>query len=104
VFPNPNRHPTGTSETIVGIDITAPVLLNFRPPPVGVRLWPGSVRWAAMPEAPIDEHGNPGLREHQVRFPPNPWNRPTVNEKPRALAMEGRAQLKLALGVTSPLG
>lgn len=69
-------------------------------PPVSVRSWQDAVRWAGMPEAPVDEHGQPDSNEYQIGSAREARRMQPITY---ATAVKGSAQCQFRAGVTSLL-
>lgn len=66
VFPDPEAHPSGVSELLVGVTVTRDVAFHFVGPELGVRHGNGVVLRAPVPKASIEEDRNFCLREYEV--------------------------------------
>jgi len=62
------------------------------------------MKWAAMPKAAIDEHGDPCPREHDVGFSSEMLERTSMYEIPQSLSMERLSERTLGTRVASRLG
>lgn len=56
---------------------------------------------ASMPEAAVDEDGDPGTSEHDVGDPPEVWLWPHVDPISEAQRVQPATQGKLRLGVAA---
>src|SRR4051794_33338127 len=81
VFPHTDHCPSRIEQRSVGSSIASLIGVNFLSPPRRVRLRPGCVLWAPMPEAPVNKDRNPCPREYQIGSPsPIRGKRRTVDE------------------------
>jgi len=74
MLPDTNRYPTSVFQVPVGVCIACPVLLDLRTPEVRIGLGPGPVNWAPVPEAAVDENGNPRRTECHICVAPKAIN------------------------------
>jgi hypothetical protein len=79
VLPYPDRDPSRFREEIVGFGVPTSGPLEFVPPPFGIRSGPSGVLWTSVPEAAIDEDGDPHLRKHDVSYPRQAGQRPLMD-------------------------
>jgi hypothetical protein len=66
MLPNPDDRPPSLLQALVGVAIPQPVGLDLLAPEVLVRLRPGCVFGAAMPETSVDEDRDARGAEHYV--------------------------------------
>jgi hypothetical protein len=69
VCPDADDRPSCLLEVGISAPVTRDVGLDLLPPPFRVRLRPGHVFRAAVPEATVDEDSNSGTRENDVGAP-----------------------------------
>ena len=105
MLPETDDLPSGLPQPRVGVGVAGAVRLELAAPPLGVRLGPGTVLGAGVPEAAVREDGHPSPREENVRPPPKARQRGAVDPEAQAEAVEGRAELDLGPRVapTRPL-
>ena len=70
MFPHSYHEPTGLAQAPIGVAIASDVAQQFAAPPGGVGLGPGRMKWADVPEAAVEEHGDAGTAEQQVGATP----------------------------------
>lgn len=75
MFPDPHRQPPGLLQQAVGLGIPRAIPLDLVSPELLVRSRPPAVKRAAVPEAPIHEHGNPYTRKGDVSGSPHASHR-----------------------------
>ncbi len=85
-----------------GLRIAGHVARNLGRPEVrtGLRLY--VVKWATMPEAPVDHHCHPGAAEDDVRRPAQLEDGTRVDPVPEAMPVQTSPNQKLGLRVASP--
>lgn len=66
VFPDPNRLPAKSVQSLIGIGIPGSIGFDLIPPEIGVALRPGSMLGATVPEASIYKHSQPCSGEYNV--------------------------------------
>ena len=66
MLPIAQHRPPGLLRVRGGLDVTLYVVGDLVRPILGVGGRPGVVSGASVPEAAVDEHGNPALRTHSV--------------------------------------
>lgn len=71
VLPDTYNVPACLFQELIGFVIALTVLLDLVGPIVGVCLSDRVVIWASMPEASVEEDGNPGSRKNDVGSPAN---------------------------------
>jgi len=62
VLPEMDSDPPNFVKRLVLAQVSPTIAFELRPPPFAIVFWQGPVLHAPMPEAPIDEDGNFGLR------------------------------------------
>lgn len=94
MLPNAEHLPAGGFEAVPRVAVSLDVRRElFCPPPsVGLRARP--VGWAAMPEAPIDEHRDSKPRKRNVDSTPRPLDG-KVRAVPKAASVKGHAEFTL---------
>ncbi len=102
MLPNAHRQPTGPFQALVSVTIPTAVCLDLVAPKAGVGRGPRRMYRTTVPKAAIDEHGDPGLREHYVGPPSPPGDRTGVDPVAKAEPMKLGPQLHLWCGVTLP--
>lgn len=96
VLPETKDDPAEGYEELVVLPVSAHVAAELGLPKRGVRRGHRRVLRAAMPEAPVDEHGDTPLREDDVRPGGCPPARdPVVDSVPEACTMKQRANGQL---------
>lgn len=70
VFPEAQDGPALCREVFGGLQVAGHVPVELGAPPVGVGLGTGGVLGAAVPEAAVEEDGDPGAAEEYVDGPP----------------------------------
>lgn len=99
VFPCPDNEPPISAQGdgvplvpgLIGIELAAP--------PSGIRLGGDGMLRTAVPEAAVNEHGDAGAGQHDVRAPRQP---PGVDPESEAATMQGPAQRELGSGTRCP--
>jgi hypothetical protein len=81
VLPEAQDLPAGMGELTNGVVVAPSVGLKLRGPPRNVRLWGRTVRWAVMPEAPVDVDCDALAWEKDVRAPSHAGDRWPINEE-----------------------
>lgn len=77
MFPNTDHPPTNCPEDQVSLPISANVGGQLFMPPLAVCVWEGAMVGTAVPEAPVDEHGDLTARERDVGSAArHTWERP----------------------------
>jgi hypothetical protein len=66
MFPGSDDDPTSGSQPRVGIGIAPSVGEDLLSPEAPIRLWPGPVIWATMPEAPVNENCDLGAPKDDI--------------------------------------
>lgn len=66
VLPRSDHGPSGLVESLIGPSVSGDVGVQLGSPPVSVRLGRDGVLGTTMPEAPVDEDGDPGSGESNV--------------------------------------
>ena len=66
VLPEPQNDPPSLAKFAIRALIATPVRIELGCPPLSVRLREGSVRWASMPETPVDVDGDSCSREDHI--------------------------------------
>ncbi len=69
VFPHPDRGPAGVCESAIRVPVPFFVPVDLRGPESGIGHRDGVVIGAAVPEAPVQEDGDLGFGEHEIRSP-----------------------------------
>jgi len=99
MLPDVNDSPPEILELCVLAAIAGNILVELRSPPLGVVLRRRAVVWAAVPEAPIYEYGDPPPRQRDVG---GPWKGSEVNPVPQAelvqRAPEGQFSSRVSTG------
>jgi hypothetical protein len=103
VFPDAYDLPPRPRQAGVGVAVTLSILFDLGPPPVCVRLRPGSMVWTAVPKAAVHEDGDLRPRKHQVCLPPGVGIRSDMQAKPQPHMVQTRSQHNLGLGITGAL-
>jgi hypothetical protein len=103
VLPHANHHPSRIRQPRIRVGITSPVLLELVSPPLGVALRTQVTIRAAVPEAPVDEHGNSRSREDDVGAPAESRKGSDVNAVAQALTVQSAPQGHLGRGVSRAL-
>ena len=78
MLPDPYDVPSFAPEPFVRIPITPLIVGELFRPESGVRLRPGRMFRAPVPEAPVHEDGDAFRPEYDVRSPPHAGNDRTV--------------------------
>ena len=102
VLPHPDDCPAVLEEPTVRVFVPFLVLTNLLDPVGSVDARDvRSVQWAAMPEAPIDVHGDATWSEGDIRAPPRPSDDlPFQAEaKPEAVQLTTQAELRSGVPV-----
>ena len=73
-----NANQPVVTEDVLGSLVPLDVPTDLRLPEVRIRLWQRAVHRTPMPKAPVDEHGNTGWTENDVRRSPEAGKRPGV--------------------------
>jgi hypothetical protein len=89
VFPDPNHGPAVPGETLVGLVIPFDIPRELLRPPRRICAREGRVLWARMPEAPVHEHRQAFLREHDVRPPASVEAEWLLHPEAESAAVEG---------------
>ncbi len=104
VLPAADDGPASGAEPLIGVSIPLLIALDFlRPVPAVGSMNAPAVLGAAVPEASVDEDGDPWPREHDVGLPPEMRLGATVDEVAQAETVKGPTQGKLRSGVTAAL-
>jgi hypothetical protein len=99
MFPCPDDEPSGLTEAFLRPAVPRDVGVELGPPPVGVRLRGDGVIGAAVPEAAVDEDGDPGTGESNV----GPAGKgPEVDAVAETTAMQLPAKGEFRLGARRP--
>jgi hypothetical protein len=99
VLPHADHLPPGLPERRCHLVVPGHIALELRRPvPLVVAWWLAVVR-ADVPETPVDEHGHPKAREHDVRPDADTRNVDAeVLPEPVAEPVQGRPQRELRFG------
>ena len=99
MLPDMHDNPPDIPKLSVLAAISGNILVELRSPPLGVVLRRRAVVWAAVPEAPIYEYGDPRPRQRDVG---GPWKGSEVNPVPQAesvqRAPEGQFSSRVSTG------
>ena len=88
VFPDAHHDPSARLEPLVCVAISRDVRINLFAPPGPVVLRRRSVIRAAMPEAAVDEYGDPSEGDYDVGGPPGAFDHRPMESESKAAAME----------------
>jgi hypothetical protein len=103
VLPDPDGEPASPGELSVGVAVATGDAAKLQTPPVDVGLGEVAVLGAGVPEAPIDEHGDPRAAQQYVDAPtPVPARHGPVDDEPQAASVQGAAQRDLRPSAGSP--
>jgi hypothetical protein len=103
VLPNPDGEPTRRGELGVGIAVATSDATELQAPPAGVGLGEVAVLGAGVPEAPIDEHGDPRAAQQDVDAPTTvPARHRPVDDEPQPAPVKGTPQGQFWSGAGSP--
>ena len=101
MLPSPDDDPSCLAQTLIRPAVTGDVGVKLGPPPVGVRLGSHGVLGTAVPEAAVDEDGDPSAGEGDVGPARDGRHVDAIAETPSMqLAPEGT----LGLGPRGPQG
>lgn len=99
VLPDPDHGPSGCAELGFVEAITLDVSGDLRAPVGGIGSGAGSVFWAVVPEAAINEDGDPLAAKDDVGPTAQACHRPYVDSIPETTPMQLRSKGKLRSGV-----
>jgi hypothetical protein len=88
MLPDPDWCPACPPKPVVRVLVASAIGLDLLPPPLRVLFRPGGVIGAAMPEARVDEDGDPRGGEDDVRLSAQSGNGLSMNEESEAEVVE----------------
>lgn len=104
VLPSPNHSPSSFDQHRVGVVVPIAVAPDFVGPEPRVGLRGRVVFGAAVPETPVDEHGDLRPREYEVRPPVQRRDRAIVDAISQARGVCGAPDSELGLRVAPAVG
>lgn len=99
MFPNSDRYPASSFKELVYADIALLVSNDLGGPVCGVGGYLVVMRWATMPKASVNEHGDLRGTEDKVSRSPNVRQRPGADSVPEAKCMDCRTERQLGFSV-----
>lgn len=84
VLPKPERHPAQCPQMVVSLTVPLHVLTQLRQPPLAVRRRETGVFGTHVPEATIDEHGDPRGAKQQISTTPRHARKESIHPVPKA--------------------
>jgi len=102
VLPHSYDTPASLFELRVGVCVSSAIRLDLLAPPLGVLLWPCAVLRTPVPEAPVDENGDPEPWERDVGTAAGARQR-VVDAKAKATAVKQRPKGGFGRGVSLSL-
>ena len=103
VFPNPDGEPARCGELRVGVAIATGDATKLQTPPAGVGLGEMAVVGAGVPEATVDEHGDPRAAQQDVdASTPVPTRHGPIDDEPQAAPVQSTPQRHLRPRAGSP--
>lgn len=103
MLPDPHGRPAARCQKPVCFGIPRLVAGDLVGPVPRVCLWRVAVVGAAMPEAAVNEHRYPAVREQDVSCAPKIRQRPPVYEEAESLRVQGTSESQLGRRVPGPL-
>jgi len=103
VHPESQNLPSGSPKLIIGLRVSRSVLSYLTIPVFGISLWRHQMVWTCVPEAAIDEDGNPPGREDHVSSAPDGPNWVGVNPVPVASLVNEPPDRYLWTRVSAPI-
>ena len=104
MFPEAKHQPTCSTERLVGLSVPLHRPGEFRTPELAVRPRGRTMLRTRMPEAPVDEHCDSGLAEHQVCGSGQFRKRPGRDPVAKTHAVDSRPHCPLGAGVPAAIG
>lgn len=101
VFPNTYHVPACVGQAVVRVSVAHHIGLNLLAPEGGIRLGPGSVLRAAMPEAAVDEDNHARWAKDDVGAAPPIPEHAMVYAKPQPALVKLPTQRDLGFGVSA---
>ena len=100
VLPHPHDDPTGRHELLIGVTVTTLIQRHLPSPILRVGACHRVVFRTSVPEAAIEEHGDPLTAEYQIRGPSKAGQWPRPYPVPQSQGMHCGAQGLLREGVS----
>lgn len=104
MLPDPDNRPAGFNQPRVRVRITPLVRLDLGAPVIRIGLRVDPVLRTAVPEAAVDEHGNPSPREDHVRASTEGRLRREINAEPQSARVQEPSDRELRLRVPALVG
>jgi hypothetical protein len=87
----------------IGVSVTGAVRVDLPFPPIRIGLWPARVQRTAMPEAAVDEDGEPGTRKGNIDRPSRPTGHRRKDSKSHSVSVKSASQQQFWSCVAPPL-
>ena len=103
VLPEPKNRPPQLHQMTIGVPVALDIPAEFGLPPIGIVLRSDPVLRATVPEASIDEDGDPRGAEEQIRASSRHIRQGRIDSIPESAAVQLSPQREFRLRVSSGL-
>lgn len=99
MLPNPDDRPSGLCEPAIGISIPSSIRFNLGAPELAVAVRLGCVLRASVPEAAVNEDGDPRWAEDDVNSAATVSEHGPIDSEPQPAGMQRPPQRNFGAGV-----